>query len=585
MKRMLAVATALIMGTATAAHAQPFLVSASVDSLDVTDGAGTFTVSVLAEIGFKATVYLDASVPTLPLAQVLVDPTFINAPYTDVATVTLTLTGPKTGGTHNIIIKGMNGPVTVYDTVAVTIPNRTPWTVFSPDVVRMSFGYAAQQFVLDKKNSIGWLADWDSLKSFDGTTWSAYAWPGEKPGNGNLPRGMTIDSSGVLWVVFRDRIIKRSATSWTIIDTADASTGLTDDMVQAFYAVSGEEYSCIHTTPDGTVWILGRGLTPNSGGHMSLWLLKYSGSTWTMYNRTNSQIPDINFEAEMMTDANGNVWIWSDDNLTRFDGTYWTRYNTSLVIGTDYSTLIAADRNGWVWVRGSNGTIQFNGDSTIIYFPEGESIHHTDTSTTYDPPNWIRSSYLGRRPRALDISPDGETWAGLVLYNGNRLYPGGLARLVDTTWYHYTIENSGLPNNNVQYVSVDDAGNPWILTQDGSLTILDGSLPPGSVFNEPTSSVPLVTRNRSHMGAEHISIIPNPTSAQATLRLQLPVTDHFTVRLVNGLGQQVALLLDEVRSAGDYGINIPMEGLAAGTYFVQVIGGGISETAPLIITE
>ena len=79
--------------------------------------------------------------------------------------------------------------------------------------------------------------------------------------------------------------------------------------------------------------------------------------------------------------------------------------------------------------------------------------------------------------------------------------------------------------------------------------------------------------------------MPNPASSDATLLLQLPATDHFRVRLVNALGQQVALLLDEVRSAGSYGISVPIDGLPAGTYFVQVIGGGISETCPLIVRE
>jgi hypothetical protein len=549
--------------------------------MEVSGATGSFTVSVLAEVGFKATVYLSVMAPTLPLAQVTLVPSTINSPYTDVATVTLTLTGPKSGGTHNIIIKGMNGPTaTSYDTVVVTIPNRSPWRVFTADTIGNI--RSPWQFVLDKKNGIGWVAGSDLLRSYDGTSWTTYMWPTSVRQRRAALHGMTIDSSGTLWGVFDNMIVKKSGSNWTVIDTADASTGLTRDMLSSLTRFSGEIYSCIHTSPDGTVWILGRWPVPGSSGMETPWLLKYSNSTWTMYNRTNSQVPaTFENDVEIITDANSNVWLWSfDHGLTKFDGTYWTMYN-NLAYSYQLMMPFAADRNGWVWLRGPAWTGQFNGDS-ITYYLSDEIQLPDETGNT---PNWIYPSYIGQSAQALDIPPNGEVWVGMKENKSDARYPGGVARMVDTTWYHYTIENSGLPDNRVVYLSVDDAGNPWILTEDGSLTILDGSAPPGSVFNEPTASVAPVTGNESYSGAGHLSIMPNPASSQATLRLHLPATDHFRVRLVDGLGRQVALLLDEVRSAGEYGINVPVNGLTAGTYFVQVTGGGISESCPLIVAE
>ena len=40
-------------------------------------------------------------------------------------------------------------------------------------------------------------------------------------------------------------------------------------------------------------------------------------------------------------------------------------------------------------------------------------------------------------------------------------------------WRNYTTSNSGLPNNTIQTIAIDDSGNKWIGT-DGGIAKIDG---------------------------------------------------------------------------------------------------------------
>ncbi|MBK7298419.1 MAG: M28 family peptidase [Flavobacteriales bacterium] len=62
---------------------------------------------------------------------------------------------------------------------------------------------------------------------------------------------------------------------------------------------------------------------------------------------------------------------------------------------------------------------------------------------------------------------------------------------------------------------------------------------------------------------------PNPASVDAQLWLDVPVSDRYSIRLVDALGKEVALLHDGVLAQGKHVIQLPMASVAPGTYSVQ----------------
>ena len=77
--------------------------------------------------------------------------------------------------------------------------------------------------------------------------------------------------------------------------------------------------TCLAIDGSGNKWIG----TWNGG------LAKFDGTNWTVYNTSNSGLPD-NAVCCIAIDGSGNKWIGTyDGGLAKFDGTNWTVYNTS----------------------------------------------------------------------------------------------------------------------------------------------------------------------------------------------------------------------------------------------------------------
>jgi hypothetical protein len=150
-------------------------------------------------------------------------------------------------------------------------------------------------------------------------------------------------------------------------------------------------------------------------------LYKYGSSTWTEYTPANSQLSGNTKDICVAQDTS--IWIATDGGLNNFDGTFWTIFNMSNSgLMSNYLQSVAIDSTGKIWIAASN-------DPTI----------------------------------------PGNKGGGLYTFDG-------------TTWTKYDSLNSILPNNNVQFVSLDKHGVAWIVTfpyvwnvNGASITKFDGT--------------------------------------------------------------------------------------------------------------
>jgi len=70
---------------------------------------------------------------------------------------------------------------------------------------------------------------------------------------------------------------------------------------------------------------------------------------------------------------------------------------------------------------------------------------------------------------------------------------------------------------------------------------------------------------------------PNPFNPTTTIKYQLPSEQHVIVKVINIIGQEVATLVNEVKSAGYYSINFNATGLASGRYIAVIKAGDFSK--------
>ena len=76
---------------------------------------------------------------------------------------------------------------------------------------------------------------------------------------------------------------------------------------------------------------------------------------------------------------------------------------------------------------------------------------------------------------------------------------------------------------------------------------------------------------------------PNPFNPSTTLRFDVPRTSRVSVTVYDVLGQAVASLLDETRTAGRYELRWDAGGCASGVYFCRMRAGGFVETKKLLL--
>ena len=78
---------------------------------------------------------------------------------------------------------------------------------------------------------------------------------------------------------------------------------------------------------------------------------------------------------------------------------------------------------------------------------------------------------------------------------------------------------------------------------------------------------------------------PNPFNPSTTIKYGLPCRAHVVLTVYNTLGQQVAVLVDEIREAGYHELVFKNPGLASGVYLYRLQTGDFVSTKKLLILK
>ncbi len=182
---------------------------------------------------------------------------------------------------------------------------------------------------------------------------------------------------------------------------------------------------------------------------------------WTIYNSANSEFPG-SLAREVSIDADGVVWIASDEGLVSFAADQWRVWNTdnSDIPSNDVRDLHAAF--GVVWAATSKGlfALQVNTDEEQVWTTANSDLPH----------NFVRSLAQAR---------DGGIWAATA---------AGLARFGPDGWTVFNVANSDLPSDNVQTVERVSDNIVWCGTEGGGVARYNQG--EWLVLNESNSPLP-----------------------------------------------------------------------------------------------
>lgn len=78
---------------------------------------------------------------------------------------------------------------------------------------------------------------------------------------------------------------------------------------------------------------------------------------------------------------------------------------------------------------------------------------------------------------------------------------------------------------------------------------------------------------------------PNPFNPSTKISWQSPVSGHQTLKVYDIIGNEVATLVNEFKSAGSYEIEFNASKLASGVYIYKLHAGGLIETKKMIVMK
>ena len=227
----------------------------------------------------------------------------------------------------------------------------------------------------------------------------------------------------------------------------------------------------------------------------------------------------------------------------KYDGTNWS----SQTSGTNSELL------GAYFSSSSNG-FAVGKDSKILYYNGSSWSEHNSGLTSYN----IENVHIVNSSLAYAASSDGFGGAGKILkYNGS-------------TWStDYTF--TGMGTEIFYGIQFTSASKGYVVGAGGLIKTMG---------KEATNGI-----NNLKTDVEGLEGYPNPFNNKMVISYSLKEEGPITINIVDINGREVAGIINQKRSKGEYSIEYDGSGLKAGIYFIKLLTKTNSEVTKMIKVE
>ena len=331
--------------------------------------------------------------------------------------------------------------------------------------------------------------------------------------------GMAVDQQNNIWIASQDTgLIKFDGTNWTYFNMLEIAPN----------SIRNSAWD-VEVDDENNIWV----------GTYWAGLAKYDGNEWTIYDDTNSPMPQVQMEINVICiDSEGKLWYGSDmDGGGRFDRVS----NWTIFLWEFYSIYsIAVEETGIAWFKGWVPRRLENDSTWIDYYNWGFNFPMVSTyAIAIDTNNvkWFAKEDLDN-PKNGVMTFDDE--------NLSEIFPP----------FNEVLDSSV----NVYSVFIDGENNKWLGYTNGYVVKYIGDNIAG--VEEDEQELPSnYTLSQNY---------PNPFNPVTIVKYTLPENGNINLAVYDLLGREVALLINEEQSVGNYEISFDASGLASGVYIYRM---------------
>jgi len=170
-------------------------------------------------------------------------------------------------------------------------------------------------------------------------------------------------------------------------------------------------------------------------------------------------------------------------------------------------------------------------------------------------------------------------WTSSLCYDINCLPP-----FVDTVISNNDpLDPDSTVECSLHVTAIDNHGTAHVHLVVGNYNDLTDTV--GYDFTASTEPLTVVKNDYSPASFSLNQNYPNPFNPTTTISFNLPKQSHITLKVYNILGQEVAILMNEVKSAGSYREVFNASSLPSGVYVYKLTAGSYIETKKMLLLK
>jgi len=289
-------------------------------------------------------------------------------------------------------------------------------------------------------------------------------------------------------------------------------------------------------------------------------------NTWTTWDVTNSPLQYDSYG--FGTDSAGKAFFGGYQQISVYNNCVWDSFNLPSV-GANVTAVndIALDSQSNMWLASDEGVWKYSGNGWTMWDENNPAIvanHVSSIETGSTGSDFVSSfSFLGN------------VTGGISIYNG-------------AVWNSLTMENSGLPGEQIDDIDLDSRGNLWINTFTQGVTVYRSGEVAGlecidrSLQSDPTGISSNISVVKDYSLSQNY---PNPFNPSTNLEFGISKLGFVSMKVYNMLGKEVVTIVNESLSPGTYKYIFDGSNLSSGIYFYKLEYNGISDTRRMVLLK